>query len=177
MCVPNLTSSDLKTHMQPKDKPTIIVDTKEQKPWDLAKYGFNIVNDSLKFGDYCVYDNPNLVCIERKASTGEIANNLGKLRSRFESEFEKMQVVKHKYLILEFPIDRFYEFPNNSGIPRSAFGKVRMNGNYMLAMINGYSKVYGLNIIYSKDRQDAEQKAARILHEVLGNAIEEEDLW
>jgi len=156
---------------------TVIVDSKEKNPWDLESYGFSCIRKGLKFGDYAIEGHEDLICIERKASTGEISQNLGSQRARFEKEFQKMNDagVKNKYLLLEFDSDKFFKFPEDSGIPRKKWQYLKINGQYMFSSLLSLCGRYGVNIIYSPNRETAEAQAAALLFDVLG--IKNEINW
>ena len=60
--------------MESYDDLKIIVDTREQQPWS---FDFNeIAVAKLDTGDYSVAGLEEVLCIERKKSVSEIANNI-----------------------------------------------------------------------------------------------------
>ena len=64
--------------MKNHDPFTIIVDTREQTPWE---FGFhNTAKRKLDTGDYSMEGYESLFTIERKRSVSEIANNLSENR-------------------------------------------------------------------------------------------------
>ncbi len=56
----------------------IIVDTREQQPWNFKTYG--TVSQKLDTGDYSIEGLENLVAIERKKSVNEFATNITEKR-------------------------------------------------------------------------------------------------
>lgn len=53
---------------------TILVDTREQTPWEFSHY--STAKQKLDTGDYTVSGLEDKLAIERKKSVGEIANNI-----------------------------------------------------------------------------------------------------
>ena len=92
---------------------TVIQDTREQDGWWFTKYdkcdGMEV--GTLATGDYTIKGFEDVVCIERKASVTELANNLGKKKKAFYNEMERMQDFVFKFLIFEFSLTEVAEFP------------------------------------------------------------------
>ena len=85
----------------------IIKDTREKQGYTFAasrtKYHVckGMVNRKLDTGDYSIEGLEDKVCIERKASVVELANNVGISRKRFDvpnSEIKKLRVT-NKYML------------------------------------------------------------------------------
>lgn len=144
----------------------IIVDTREQAPWDFTFFGFTNISQKLKAGDYSIQGLEHKVLIERKATSGELAINLGKKSKQFKKELEIMSKVEHKYILCEFPMNDMLIFPVNSGIPTKLWPKLRMTSNYLTYIINELASTYGIKIIYSNSKTEANEKAADILRSV-----------
>ena len=69
--------------MESYDDLKIIVDTREQQPWS---FDFNeIAVAKLDTGDYSVAGLEEILCIERKKSVSEIANNIVDKRPKAET--------------------------------------------------------------------------------------------
>ena len=64
----------------------IIIDTREQQPWVFEDY--TTANEKLDTGDYSIEGMEDLLCIERKHSIGEIANNI--TEPRFKDVISRM---------------------------------------------------------------------------------------
>ena len=92
---------------------TVIKDTREQNGWFFSQYdkcdGMEVA--TLHTGDYTIKGFEDVVCIERKASVTELANNLGKNKKAFYAEMVRMQDFPFKFLILEFSFTDVAEFP------------------------------------------------------------------
>lgn len=102
-----------------ENKFTILRDSSEKKGfgWTFPKadrcLGTKI--ESLYTGDYTIEHLKDKLCIERKLSTAEFANNL--FESRFADCLERMSKFEHAYLLLEFPFEYIISYPKYSGIP------------------------------------------------------------
>ena len=146
---------------------SIIIDSKEKQPWNFSIYGFNQEVQHLATGDYVIKGLEDILVIERKKTTGEISLNLGKKSKQFKSEMERMQDFKYRYLICEFTSDDLAVFPTNSGIPKRYWRKLRMNGLFMMSRLSEWCEKYDIELIFCKDRQEAEEKAVEIIKKVL----------
>lgn len=151
----------------------IIVDTREQQPWDFSIFGYEMVRATVNTGDYTIEGHEKLIAIERKKSTGELALNLGKKSKQFEAEMERMLQYRFRYIICEFPSERFIEFPKGSTIPPKLWPKVRMNGKFMFSKLMRWCEHYGVEAIFCNNRGEAEAEAARLIGEAI-KVIDEE---
>lgn len=141
----------------------IYVDNREKTPWDFTFYGFEQESIKLQTGDYYVEEIPDLI-IERKASTGEISNNLGHKWKQFEREFIRMKEYKHAYLICEFPREYLDIFPDKSGIPRNQLPFVRMNSNFIKARLFGSCDKYNITPLFFNNSEEAQQHVVELIN-------------
>jgi|15BtaG_2_1085339.scaffolds.fasta_scaffold00003_209 hypothetical protein len=143
----------------------IIRDTKEQTGWNFSFHDEceHLVVQGLRTGDYTVVGYEKDICIERKKSLGEVAANLGKLKYRFEREFERMTSFRFRYLICEFPVVCFDTFPEGSEIPRNRWDKLRVNGKFLYKSINTLCMKYDVIPYYCMNRDEAESKAIELM--------------
>lgn len=146
---------------------TIIQDTREQTPWDFTFYGYNQRLGTLKEGDYSIEGLEDIIRIERKKSPGEIAINMGSKSKQFNSEMKRLQPIKHKYIICEFPYERIREFPKNSGIPTHLQAKLQISSAYLDMSLKNLSGRYEIDIIYTNSSMEAELEAMKIFERVL----------
>lgn len=156
------------------DEIKVLIDTKEKNRWSFAMNGFDIEQTSLKTGDYTIKGMENDLFIERKASTGEIAINLGKHIDRFERELKRAESFKHKFIICEFGMNEFFTFPYNSGIPKNKMSSVRINGKYLYSRLNQLCNKYGIQLILAGNRIAAEDACAKILIKAFYGGFDEE---
>lgn len=94
----------------PNPKPIVIVDTREQHPWDFeGDDAFEgIEHIKLDQGDYSLKGLEHLVSIERKASANELYTNLSQkeFRERFYAEAKRLaEKVKFRFIIVEQDCD------------------------------------------------------------------------
>lgn len=131
------------------DKYTVIKDTREQLGWDFqpTKSCTGTVIETLDTGDYSLKGFEQVLRIERKGTTGELASNI--VQDRFDKELERLDKFPYPFLILEFDMQDILSFPANSGIPRSVWDKVRISKYFLLAKLMGYHLQYKTKIILS----------------------------
>lgn len=145
----------------------VLQDSKEKYPWDLTAYGAEQVVKGLKTGDYTLEGYENIVCIERKRNTGEIAMNLGSKRKQFYAELERMTAFEHRYLILEFSYTDVLNFPNGSGIPAKKIPFLRMNKGFIISCLDKIPVDFGIQVIYAGSQVAAEAAVIEIFTEVI----------
>jgi hypothetical protein len=147
----------------------VIQDTREKNGWNFDIYDSCIgtLTKGLKTGDYTIEGREDFLIIERKATTAELALNLGKKRVQFEAELERMLAFRHAYIVCEFSESRLMQFPKGSTIPRRRWRYLRMNGKFMRRKLHEYEEKYGVEIIFCEDRHSAEEKAIEIFEDIL----------
>lgn len=79
-------------------KLTIIQDTREKKPLNLAP--MNILVKSLVTGDYSIKGLEDIVCVERKEFS-DLVGCLGVSRDRFTRELDRMRSYQFKCIVVE----------------------------------------------------------------------------
>ena len=145
-----------------KDNFNIIIDTREQLPWE---FGNNVTSkQKLDTGDYSIEGMEHLLTIERKQSVSEIANNI--TETRFPAFLERMSIIPHKFMLFEFDLDDVYQFPVGSDIPKSKWDKLRISNNYIMKNISLFHIKYGIHTIFCGDSDNAEKMAVRIMRTV-----------
>lgn len=75
-----------------------IIDTREQKPYDLAPLSSR--RGTLKTGDYSLVGLEDRVCVERK-SLEDYLGVIGRGRERFERQIERMLEFETKIIVIE----------------------------------------------------------------------------
>jgi ERCC4-type nuclease len=131
-----------------KHKYTIIRDTREQANhgWFLDKP--DIVIKKLNTGDYSLVKYESEICIERKATTNEIAINF--IDDRFERELQRMRLYEHRIIICEFDMSDVMNYPNhNSGIPERMWKNIKMSPNFLLKKILEFQKKYEVPFVFA----------------------------
>lgn len=134
----------------------IIVDTREQTPWDFSDqfaqdkyYDFTANRGTLKTGDYSLKGLEDIFVIERKASSAEIAQNI--TEDRFEKEFQRLVNYKYKFVICEFDMRDVMNYPIGSGIPERLWAKIRISGKYILKRITELQIEYNVPFLFAGD--------------------------
>jgi len=142
----------------------ILIDNREQHPWDFTSYGFDQEFTTLKTGDYTIKGMEDILSVERKASTLELSNNLGKKWKTFAKELERMDKIKHRYIICEFPISYIYTFPINSGIPKQNWKNLKITSKFLSKRVEEIISEFDIPILFSASQTDAERKFIDIVH-------------
>lgn len=141
---------------------TIIVDTREQIPWE---FGFHVTSKrKLDTGDYSIEGLEDKLTIERKRSVSEIANNI--TESRFKDVLERMSKIPHKFILMEFDLEDVYNFPVGSDIPKKLWDKLRVTSKYLLKYLTELQLNYDIHIIYCGCSENAEKVAVNIMKRI-----------
>lgn len=127
----------------------VIRDTREQRGWhfDESSSCLGTVVGTLRTGDYTIEGYEKTFVIERKGSTGEVAQNI--LQSRFERELERLEGFALPFLICEFTLDDVMRFPHNSGIPRPRWPKIRITPHFLLKRLVEFQVKYKTKFIFA----------------------------
>jgi len=138
---------------------TIIVDTREQKPWTFDDH--SVANRKLDTGDYSVEGLEKIFTIERKRSVSEIAGNISE--KRFYDELDRMRDFKHKFILLEFSLNSVLDYPVGSTVPKKLWSTLKITGKYILKYLTEISMKYDVHIIYCGSSSNAEEMALSIM--------------
>lgn len=145
-----------------QDEFSIIVDTREQIPWE---FGFHTTSRrKLDTGDYAIEGMEDLLCIERKQSVSEIANNI--TEKRFPAFLERMGAFHHKFILCEFSLDDVYNFPRGSDIPERLWPKLKITNNYILRCLIEMALNHDIHICYCGDSEAAERLCVQIMRRI-----------
>jgi ERCC4-type nuclease len=148
--------------MKNYDPFTIIVDTREQTPWE---FGFhNTAKRKLDTGDYSMEGFESLFTIERKRSVSEIANNLSE--SRFKDVLDRLSKIPHSFMIMEFSVDEVYQFPIGSDVPKKMWDKLRVSGNYIIKCLLEAQLNYNIHVLFCDDAENAERVAVSLMKRI-----------
>ena len=145
----------------------VIKDTRERDGWYFkeSNYCQGMVDKKLGTGDYSVEGLEDILCIERKGSVSELANNI--VDKRFDRELERMRDFKYKFLILEFGIKDIMSFPHGSDIPKAKWSKIRIKGNFILKKLAEYQTEYGVHVLPCGDKTSAWHMTSSIMKRVV----------
>ena len=144
------------------DNFTIIVDTREQLPWE---FGFHATSKKkLDTGDYSIEGFESIFTIERKRSVSEIANNI--TEPRFKDVLERMGQIPHSFMLMEFDLEDIYSFPVGSDVPKKMWDKLRISGNYIMKYLVQAQLNYNIHILFCGCSEDAEKTAVSIMKRI-----------
>jgi ERCC4-type nuclease len=140
----------------------IIIDTREQKPWTFANY--NTEHKKLDTGDYSVDGLEDILCIERKQSSSEFANNI--VESRFKDVIERMSNMKYSFLLLEFDIEDLLIYPVGSTVPRRMWDKIKISPAFLIKNILELQLNHNIIVYFCGNSKNAEKMAEYILKKI-----------
>lgn len=150
----------------------VIIDTREKNPWELTSSSIREVSyEGIKTGDYTVRGLEGVLCIERKKSVAELAQNIN--QKRFKNELERMREFRWKYLLLEADLQEVIDFPKGADLPPKVLEKIRVSGAYLLKCINRMESKYGVHFIFCGNRYNASWVATNLMKEAV-QTIEDE---
>jgi len=141
---------------------TIIIDTREQQPWSFDNYV--TANKKLDTGDYSIEGLENIVCIERKKSVSEFANNI--TESRFKDVKERLGQLKHSFLLLEFDLEDVLIYPVGSSVPKKMWDKIKISPAFIIKHLLELQIYHNIKVIFCGDSENAETMATHILKKV-----------
>ncbi len=146
----------------------IIVDTREKAPhaWTFSRFrNVKTTSQKLDTGDYSIVGFEDTLCVERKKSVSEIAQNV--TQERFDRVLERMSEIPHSYLLFEFSQEDVAIFPKGSKLPWKVRRRIRTRGPFILKRLNEIQELYpDLQIIYGENKKGAERIAINIIREI-----------
>lgn len=112
----------------------VVRDTREKDnkgwTWKKSKYCAGTVTRKLDTGDYTLEGMEGYLSIERKGSISEWAKNV--TEARFEDELQRLDGIKHPWILLEFNMTDVLNYPVGSGIPKSKWRYLKFRGSFIL---------------------------------------------
>jgi ERCC4-type nuclease len=141
---------------------TIIVDTREQQPWTFSNYV--VANRKLDTGDYSIDGLEHILCIERKKSISEFANNI--VESRFKDVIMRMSQLKYSFLLLEFSLKDVLMYPVGSTVPKRMWEKIKISPAFLIKNLLDLELFHNIKVVFCGNSFDAEKMAEHILKKV-----------
>ena len=141
---------------------TVVIDTREQQPWSFPEY--TVANRKLDTGDYSVEGLENILCIERKKSTSEFANNI--IESRFHNFILRMSEYKYAFLLLEFNLEDILIYPVGSTVPKKMWSKVKITPSFLLKHILDLQINHIIKIVFCGNARSAQKIAQSIMKKI-----------
>ncbi|MBV5298339.1 MAG: hypothetical protein JZU64_09490 [Rhodoferax sp.] len=137
-------------------KPVILVDTREQTPFDFSRFPNWIAGEkrkTLKVGDYTVEGMENLLVLERKSLT-DMITTLMQNRAHFFVECEKMAQYRWRALLVEASYEDIKTVYNEELCTQA-------HPNAVSGSLDALEVKFGIPVIYtSRHRPLADEKAA-----------------
>lgn len=124
----------------------IIIDTREQTPYNFTRYPVKATPGTLTSGDYSVYGFTDTVAVERK-ELGDLLGCLTHDRERFTRELERLRGYQSAALLIEAPYKRI-----TAGAYRS-----RMNPDAAEQSIISIMERYRLPVFFADNREAGEK--------------------
>lgn len=145
-----------------KDPFTIIIDTREQIPWE---FGFhNTAKRKLDTGDYSIEGLESIIAIERKKSVSEIATNI--TEKRFKDVLDRMKQYKYSFFIMEFDLNDVYRYPIGSSVPKHKWNQIKISPAFIIKNLLEIQLIHNIHIIYSGDSDNASKIALTLMKKV-----------
>lgn len=142
----------------PKEKPTIIIDTREQLPYfgEPAKWpGAHFILKGLATGDYSIQGFETSVTIERK-SMPDFHNSMFSGHRRFAKELVRLSQMERAFVVVEGEMPEFYAAggDNIEAILKNpdTTALVRRNRNILISTFCHY----GVPFLFLGNREEAE---------------------
>lgn len=138
----------------------VIVDTKEKQPWTFNSFPtISTTASSLKTGDYTIDGMEDILCIERKKSVAEFAQNI--TQARFLRELVRMKDFSYRFILLEFDLRHVDDFPME--LPFRVRSIIKVNSAFIMKKIVEIQIKYDINILMCSNRGYAENMAYSII--------------
>ena len=134
----------------------MLVDSREQQPYEfkgLVRIA-GTITQTLPAGDYAIAEAPAIFCVERRRveEFDTIFSNPSDNRPRFLRELEPLRAFPHRFLLIEGTIQY-----NRGG---GRLGQYHRNG--LVDFLDSLTARFGLQIIYSENREEAEERVANL---------------
>ena len=134
-------------------KHTIIVDTREKKPWTFERYKVKVQRGTLRSGDYSLKGfHKSGIAIERKA-LADLFGSMTSGRLRFYNELRRLGEFRLAALIVEAPHDAVLRGSRMT----------RISPGSMLRTIYAWCCGFGIQVHFCENSEKAEEKAYRLL--------------
>lgn len=140
----------------------IIVDTREQQPWDFPRH--EVASRKLDTGDYSMEGFEHLLCIERKKSVSEIANNI--TEKRFKDVINRMTTYKYPFILLEFDLEDVLQYPIGSNVPKKMWDKLKISPAFILKHLTELQVYFNIKLLFCGSASNAEKMAIAIMRRV-----------
>jgi hypothetical protein len=141
---------------------TIIIDTREQQPWNFNDY--TKAHKKLDTGDYSIEGLEHILTIERKKSSSEFATNI--VESRFKDVVMRLSQFKYSFLLLEFNLEDLLIYPEGSTVPKRMWDKVKITPSFLIKNILELQLNHNIKVIFCGSASNAEKIAEFIFKKI-----------
>lgn len=148
------TQAKISRKRAPQAAPVAIIDTREQNPLDLEKYGLRVERRPLPWGDYSLRGLEKTVAIERK-SLDDFMACVGSQRVRFDREILALRGYTVKMIVCEF----------NFGDILGQNYRARVHPSSVIGSIERWM-LYGISFIMAGSHAGAEYLVSGILQKL-----------
>ena len=134
----------------------LLVDSREHLPYTFQ--GFNRVDGTtlqpLSAGNYVIEEAPEIFCVLRKRAEEVMTafSNPSDNLPKFLSELEPLRPFPHRFLVIEGTLPHI----KSGGL----LGQYQKNG--LMDFLDGIMARYGIQIIYTDSREEAEERVANL---------------
>jgi ERCC4-type nuclease len=128
----------------------VIVDTREQMPFEFIGYPVITKCATLATGDYSLAGFTDRLCIERK-SLGDLASCMTIGRERFERELERMREFECAAVVVEEPLANIQKGAYRSHLKVQSFFQsiLSMTFRYKVPFFFGQNRTHAQNIAFN----------------------------
>lgn len=140
----------------------VIIDTREQQPWSFDRCA--TACRKLDTGDYSVEGYEQILCIERKKSVSEIANNI--TEKRFKDVIERMKTYQYAFLIFEFDLEDVLNYPIGSNVPKHMWNKIKISPGFILKHILELQLYHNIKVLFCGCPTNATKMATALMKKV-----------
>lgn len=137
---------------------TLIVDTREQRPFNFNKYPVEVRRSKLDAGDYSVEGHEHLIAIERK-SMSDLVSTLTTGHKRFKKEIERSLNYTYFGIIVEESFTMLLHDAYEGAKHNKASGEV------VAKIVNAIRVKYNVDVMFCTD----EAEAAALTYHVLAS--------
>ncbi len=134
----------------------ILVDTKEHLPYTFERLVriAGTTRETLLAGDYAIAEAPDIFRVERRRveEFNTIFSNPSDNRPRFLRELQPLLAFPHRFLVIEGTI----QYSKGEG----RLGQYHKNG--MMDFLDALTARFGIKIIYTESREEAEERVANL---------------
>lgn len=101
----------------------------------------------MKTGDYTIEGYEDVLCVERKGSVLEIAQNI--TQPRFENELKRLEFIEHSFVVCEFDMYEIMTFPNSAKVAWNVKASIKIKPEFILKRINEFQLKYKTKWIFA----------------------------